>query len=111
MRSKQVTINEKNITIKEKKVFELKELFADISTEADVALKANTASDLTGIVNNILGPNLIKIFPAITQEDIDNAYPSELEELVGAFIEVNFTGIKKVATPFMSMIQTGLQKR
>ena len=111
MRTKQVTVNNKVINVNEKKVIELKRIFSQIAGEADTLTKANTTADLTNVVNDVLGAKLIQIFPELTQDDIDNSYPSELEELVGAFIEVNFTGIKKVATPFLGLISKGLQAK
>lgn len=111
MRSKQVTINEKTINVKEKKVVELKNLVSAFSGEFDTIAKANNAADLQNIANDILGSKLALIFPEITQDDIDNAYPSELEELVGAFVEVNFTGIKKLITPMMGLVLKGLQAK
>lgn len=111
MRTKQVTINGKTINVNEKRVKELKELFSSLSGEVDAVIKVNNAADLTGILNDFLGSKLKLIFPEITEDDIDNAYPSELEEMVGAFIEVNFTGIKKAAVPFMDLILKGLQMK
>lgn len=111
MRSKQVTINNKTVNVNEKKVIELKNLFTQVSGEFDTVTKANTADDFGNVVNDILGSKITLIFPEVSADDVDNAYPSELEELVGAFIEVNFTGIKKVATPFMGLISKGLQAK
>jgi hypothetical protein len=111
MRTKQVTINGKTINVNEKKVIELKILFTQFSGEADTLMKANNAADLGNAVNDLLGPKLTLISPELTAEDIDNAYPSELEELAGAFVDVNFTGIKKVATPLLGLISKGLQAK
>ena len=109
MRTKQVTINNKVINVNEKKVSELKNLFTQFSGEADTLMKANNATDLGNVANDLLGSKLTLIFPELTADDIDNSYPSELEELVGAFVDVNFTGIKKVAVPLMGVISKGLQ--
>ena len=38
-----------------------------------------------------------------------NAYMSEIEALVEAFIDVNFTGIKRLVKPLMNLIQAGIQ--
>lgn len=111
MRTKQVVINGKTINVNEKKVVELKALFTQFSGEFDTAAKANSANDLGNVVNDLLGSKLILIFPELTTDDIDNSYPSELEELTGAFVEVNFTGIKKVAAPLMGVILKGLQAK
>lgn len=111
MRTQQITINNKIINVNEKRVSELKNLFTTVAGEADTVMKANSTSDLANVANDLLGSKLITIFPELTQDDIDNAYPSELEDLVGAFINVNFSGIRKVAAPFTGMILKGLQAK
>ena len=58
---------------------------------------------------DMLYKELPKIAPGLTKEDFENAYMSELEELLGAFVDVNFTGIKKLAKTLMSLAQTSLQ--
>jgi len=43
------------------------------------------------------------LFPELTADDVKNAYPSELETLLEAFVEVNFTGIKRLIGPLMGL--------
>ena len=50
-------------------------------------------------------------FPDITKEDVKNAYMSELEQLIEVFVEVNFTGLKRLIKPMMGLIQAGLQQK
>jgi len=47
------------------------------------------------------------IFPDITAEDVKNAYMSELEKLIGGFIEVNFLAIKQMIPKLMTLTQIG----
>jgi hypothetical protein len=54
--------------------------------------------------------------PDVTPDDIENAYPSEIEELIQAYIEVNFGGLKKMLIPALKvsgflggLAKTGIQ--
>ena len=60
---------------------------------------------------DLLYKKLPVIFPDITKEDVKNAYMSELEQLIEVFVEVNFTGLKRLIKPMMGLIQAGLQQR
>jgi hypothetical protein len=51
------------------------------------------------------------IAPGLAEGDIKNAYPSELEALVEAFINVNFTGLKRVSGPLLKLVQAGLVQK
>ena len=82
MRTKVVKIADKEIIVAEKRIKDFKKLSNDLS----VSFKEIINIDVEG---------------KTTDDDIDNAYPSEIENLIGAFIEVNFTGVKKVITPAM----------
>lgn len=111
MRSKQITINERTIVVKEKRVKELAELLEVMMEKADKVITADKPSDLKSMVVEAIGDKgLIIVFPELTQDDIENAYPSELEELIAAFIEVNFMGLKKVAAPLWTMVTAATKK-
>ena len=110
MRSETVTIGSKTIIVKEKTVGELKGLFNENKNVFDGLIKANSTDDVASNVNDILYSKLTELFPVLNNEDIDNAYPSELEELAGAFINVNFTGIKKAIIPLIKTTLAGLTK-
>lgn len=110
MRTQNVIVNGKTVIVNEKRVSELKDIFEKNKDELDKVIGANSIDDIGKATEDILYEKLPELFPVLKKEDIDNAYPSELEELVGAFIDVNFTGLKKVAMPMVSLILTGLKK-
>lgn len=103
MRVKTVKFAGKDITIREYKIKELNELVDKIGTGFDSLVKANEFADAKNAIIDILKDKLTIIFPTITKEDIDEAYPSEIEELIGGFIDVNFTGLKKVVLPLLKL--------
>lgn len=110
-RSKTVTVNGKQIVVKEAKVKELRgEILPKIGPMLDEVLGANKATDLAGIVP-VIEQKLVEFFPDLTEKDLEESYPSEIEALVEAFIEVNFTGIRRVAGPLLSLIQAALLQR
>jgi hypothetical protein len=111
MRMQDVEIADKIYTVKESKVKELRGMFESFTEETDKAIGANKAKDLSGMVNEFIGGKLTEVFPGLTPEDLDEAYPSEIEELVGAFIAVNFTGLKKVGTPIANLFLKGMQAK
>ena len=106
MRTKIVEVAGKQITIRERKIKELDNLMDKLNF--DKILAANNFKDVKGAFTGILKEKLPAIFPEIKEDDINEAYPSEIEELVGGFIEVNFTGMKKVITPMYSLMQKHL---
>ena len=105
MRTKVVKIADKEIIVAEKRIKDFKKLSSDLSVSfkeiINTDVEGKTTDDIIAGVLNILVDKLTIIFPEITNDDIDNAYPSEIENLIGAFIEVNFTGVKKVIAPAM----------
>ena len=60
---------------------------------------------------DLLYEKLPIIFPDITEDDVKNAYMSELEALVEAFVDVNFFGLKKLIQPMLKMVQAGLPQK
>jgi len=108
MRSKTVTFAGRDIFVKESKIKELNELVDKIGAEFDDLMKANDLNDAKTAINSILQEKLPILFPGIKKDEVEEAYPSEIEELVGAFIEVNFFGIKKAVTPLLSFAQKRL---
>ena len=108
MRTKTVQIAGKNIIIKEKTIREIKKLATEINIDFNNFLKTdlegkNTA-DVAELIFNLLENKITQIFPELKCEDIDNAYPSELEELIGGFMDVNFSSMKKVFIKATSMM-------
>jgi hypothetical protein len=53
---------------------------------------------------------LVEFFPELTPADIGKSYPSEIEALVEAWIAVNFTGLKKVFQPLLSLARAAMPK-
>lgn len=107
MRNRVVKVGEKEILVIEKRIKELKQLSKDISVSFNDLLKTNLDNKTTDEVFNIIFEQLEDkttiIFPQLTLEDIENAYMSEIEELLIAFIEVNFIGAKKVISQVMKL--------
>jgi hypothetical protein len=99
MRSKSVNIAGKEIVIRERKIKDLKDnLIPKVGTAWDVVSKG----DITGIVDR-LGEQIVEIFPELQGVDIEECYPSELETFVEAWIDVNFTGVKRLLGPLLSL--------
>ena len=107
MRNKVVKFGNKEILVVEKKIKELKQLAKDISVSFNDLLKIDldnrTTDDIFNIIFEQLEYKITIIFPQLTVEDIENAYISEVEELLVAFIEVNFIGAKKVISQVMKL--------
>lgn len=107
MRSKLVQINEKEILVTEKRIKELKDLSEKISVDVksflNVEADNKATNDIVTNIVDILEDKMLIIFPTLTQDDLDNAYPSEIENLITTFLEVNFTGAKKVITQVMKL--------
>lgn len=105
MRNKVVKVGEKEVIIAEKRIKEFRELSSKISMSFNdilsMELDNKTTDEVFNVVVDMLEDKLTVIFPQLTTDDIDNAYMSEIEELIVAFIEVNFTGAKKVMSPLM----------
>ncbi len=110
-RSKVVIVNGKSVTVKEQRVGELEALATKLGMSLDALLAVNTAAALGGVMKNFLVEKIPELFPDLTQDDVVNAYPSELEALVEAFIDVNFFGLKRLAGPFYGLVRAGLGQR
>ena len=105
MRTKVVNIAGKDITIRELKIKEINELTDKLGVDIEGILGANNATDFKTVILSLLHDKLPEIFPGLTKDDIDEAYPSELEELIGGFVDTNFFGLKKVITPLLGLAQ------
>jgi len=109
MRNKTVEFAGKKIRIEEKKIGELEKVVATLFPESKGNLsKIDLSKLLEGAGFDLLYKKLPIVIPDITKDDVKNAYMSEIEALVEAFIDVNFTGIKRLIQPLMSMMQTGV---
>ena len=107
MRTNVVKINDREIFVQEKRIKELRELSEKIALDFNSFLKTDlegkNTNDVFGDIFEMLRDKLIVIFPTLTQEDIENAYMSELEELLISFLEINFMGAKKVIGQVMKL--------
>ena len=112
MRNKTVEFAGKKIRVEEKRIGELEKIVAVLFPESKGNIqKINLNKLLEQAGFDLLYKKLPVIFPDITKEDVKNAYMSELEQLIEVFVEVNFTGLKRLIKPMMGLIQAGLQQR
>jgi len=111
-RNKIVKFADKDINVQEKRIGELeiltKELFP--STKGKLKNLDKALNDLE-IDWDLLYKKLPVIFPDISEEDVKNAYMSEIEGLLGAFVDVNFFAIKQMIPKLMALAQTGSQRK
>lgn len=108
MRNKTVTVNGKQIVVKEKRVSELRN---DVLPKV---INLIDGDELKGTeLNNILPlleEKISEFFPDLSPDDVDNAYPSEIEDLIRAFIDVNFAGLKKIIPLASGLLKIGMSK-
>lgn len=109
MRTQVVSIAGKEVIVNERRVGELKELVAKILPETGGNLANFRIEQLMSLdVSDVLYKKLPEVFPGLEEKDVDNAYPSEIEALVEAFIDVHFFGLKKLIQPLMTLAQAGV---
>jgi hypothetical protein len=112
MRNKIVKFAGKDINVQEKRIGELEALTKKLfpSTKGKLKDLDKALSDLE-IDWDLLYKKLPVVFPDITEDDVKNAYMSELEKLIGAFVDVNFFALKQMLPKMMALAQTGLQRK
>jgi hypothetical protein len=112
MRNKIVKFADKDIDVKEKKIGELEILVRELfpATKGKLKNLDKALNDLE-IDWDLLYKKLPVVFPDITEDDVKNAYMSELEGLLGAFVDVNFFAIKQMLPKLMALTQAGLQRK
>ena len=112
MRNKIVKFADKDIDVKEKKIGELEILVRELfpATKGKLKNLDKALNDLE-IDWDLLYKKLPVIFPDISEEDVKNAYMSELEKLIGAFVDVNFFALKQMLPRLMLLAQTGSQRK
>ena len=112
MRNKTVEFAGKKIRVEEKRIGELEKIVAELFPESKGNIqKIDLGKLLEQAGFDLLYKKLPVIFPDITEEDVKNAYMSELEALIEVFIEVNFHGLKRLVRPLMNLIQAGLPQK
>ncbi len=112
MRNKIVKFADKDIDVKEKKIGELEILVRELfpSTKGKLKNLDKALNDLE-LDWDLLYKKLPVVFPGITEDDVKNAYMSDLEKLLGAFIDVNFFALKQMIPKLMLLAQTGSQRK
>ena len=106
-RSKVVTVAGKEIAVTERKIKELEELANQLGDSLDGVLKANNIVGAKQAVIGLLYEKLPLIFPGLAEDDIKEAYPSEIESLVDAFVEIHFFTLKRLFPVLATLIQAG----
>ena len=111
-RNKIVKFAGKDINVQERRIGELEILLRELfpATKGKLKNLDKALNDLE-IDWDLLYKKLPIIFPDITEDDVKNAYMSDLENLIGAFIDVNFFVLKKMIPKLMLLVQTGSQQR
>ena len=112
MRKAVVSFAGKDIRVEEKRIGELEKIVAELFPESAGNIRNIDLSKLLEQAGfDLLYNKLPVIFPDITEDDVKNSYMSEIENLVEAFVNVNFTGLKRTVTPLMGLIQAGLAQK
>ncbi|MGB4242047.1 MAG: hypothetical protein WBK42_00600 [Dethiobacteria bacterium] len=100
------------MAIEEKKIGDLEKLIIDLfPTSKGKIANIDLGKELGALDFDILYKKLPVIFPELTKDDIKNAYMSEIEALLEAFVDVNFLGLKKLVKPMLTLAQSGLPQR
>jgi hypothetical protein len=112
MRNKIVKFADKDINVQEKKIGELEILTRELfpSTKGKLKNLDKALNDLE-LDWDLLYKKLPVVFPDITEDDVKNAYMSDLEKLIGAFVDVNFFALKQIIPKLMLLAQTGSRQR
>ncbi|SMB97774.1 hypothetical protein SAMN00808754_1938 [Thermanaeromonas toyohensis ToBE] len=112
MRNKVVSFGGKEIRVEEKRIGDLEKLIIELfPTSKGKIANIDLAKELGALDFDILYKKLPVIFPELTKDDIKNAYMSEIEALIEAFVDVNFLGLKKLFKPMLTLAQSGLPQR
>mgnify|MGYP001171374423 FL=1 len=112
MRNKIVKFADKDIDVQERRIGELEILVRELfpATKGKLKNLDKALNDLE-LDWDLLYKKLPVVFPDITEDDVKNAYMSDLEKLIGAFVDVNFFAIKQMIPKLMALAQTGSQRK
>lgn len=106
MRSKTIVLAGNEIILNELKIKEIKE---DIIPKIGPAWEKLAQGKTAEIVDR-LQDQMVEIFPQLKGINLDECYPSEIEAFVEAWIDVNFSGLKRLLGPVVSLTTLGKQK-
>ena len=111
-RNKIVKFADKDINVQERKIGELEILVRELfpATKGKLKNLGKALNDLE-LDWDLLYTKLPIVFPGISEEDVKNAYMSDLEKLIGAFVDVNFFALKQMIPKLMLLAQTGSQRK
>ena len=111
-RNKIVKFADKDINVQERKIGELEILVRELfpATKGKLKNLDKALNDLE-LDWDLLYKKLPVVFPDITEDDVKNAYMSDLEKLIGAFVDVNFFALKQMIPKLMLLVQTGSQRK
>jgi len=111
-RNKIVEFAGKSINVQEKRIGELEILVRELfpATKGKLKNLDKALNDLE-LDWDLLYKKLPVVFPDITEDDVKNAYMSDLEKLLGAFVDVNFFALKQMIPKLMLLAQTGSQRK
>jgi len=111
-RNKIVEFAGKSINVQEKRIGELEILVRELfpATKGKLKNLDKALNDLE-IDWDLLYKKIPVVFPDITEDDVKNAYMSDLEKLLGAFVDVNFFALKQMIPKLMLLAQTGSQRK
>jgi len=112
MRNKIVKFAGKDINVQERRIGELEILVRELfpSTKGKLKNLDKALNDME-LDWDLLYKKIPIVFPEITEDDVKNAYMSDLEKLLGAFIDVNFFALKQMLPKLMLLAQTGSRQR
>jgi hypothetical protein len=112
MRNKIVKFADKDINVQERRIGELEILVRELfpATKGKLKNLDKALNDLE-LDWDLLYKKLPVVFPDITEDDVKNAYMSELEKLFGAFVDVNFFALKQMLPRLILLAQTGSQRK
>jgi len=107
-----VKFADKDINVQEKRIGELEILTRELfpSTKGSLKNLDKALNDLE-LDWDLLYKKIPIVFPEITEDDVKNAYMSEIEALIGAFVEVNFFALKQMIPKLILLAQTGSQRK
>jgi hypothetical protein len=106
-RTTTVTIcdGKKEIVVKEALISTNEKLFTKWKKDLEKLPDTKDMADMFLIGTDFIKSRLSDVFTDIKKEDVSNSYQSEIEDLINAWIEVNFFGLKQMAGKVGTLVQ------